>query len=111
LFIFCWSLSILAGFANVYFQDTQHLCEVGFQIFFYVTPIMYSKDLLIQNHLEWMLRINPLVPMLDLMREPIVEGRFPTPAAYATACVTVVLMAAAAIIALARLQRRVIFYL
>ena len=46
LFLLAWSLAVLAGFANVYFQDTQHLCEVGFQILFYLTPIMYPEELL-----------------------------------------------------------------
>src|SRR5262249_22671644 len=32
LFALVWSVALLAGFANVYFQDTQHLCDVGFQI-------------------------------------------------------------------------------
>ena len=35
LFVFVWSLALIAGFANVYFQDTQHLADVGFQILFY----------------------------------------------------------------------------
>ena len=42
LFLMGWSLAVLAGFANVYFQDTKHLCEVGFQIVFYGTPILYE---------------------------------------------------------------------
>src|SRR5262249_2184645 len=48
LFVVTWSLAVLAGFANVYFQDTQHLCEVGFQILFYLTPIIYPESLLKQ---------------------------------------------------------------
>jgi ABC-type polysaccharide/polyol phosphate export permease len=111
LFVFCWSLAVLAGFANVYFQDTQHLCEVGFQIFFYMTPIIYDKQLLEGKRMEWVVRYNPLVPILDLIREPVVEGRFPTPLMYALASVTVALVAGAAVLALVRLQRRVIFYM
>lgn len=111
LFIFCWSLAVLAGFSNVFFQDTQHLCEVGFQILFYMTPIMYPKSMLVKHGLTWLLYINPVAPMLDLIREPIVEGRFPHWSVYATACGLVGIVAAAAILAMARLQRRVIFYM
>src|SRR4051812_2516420 len=39
LFCLVWSLALLAGFMNVYFQDTQHLFDVFFQILFYATPI------------------------------------------------------------------------
>src|SRR5207244_3703621 len=40
LFVFAWSMSVLAGFANVHFQDTQHLTEVAFQILFYASPVI-----------------------------------------------------------------------
>ena len=46
LFIFGWSLAILAGVVNVLFQDTQHLVEVLLQILFYLTPIIYPAELL-----------------------------------------------------------------
>src|SRR5262249_5089777 len=60
LFLFAWSLAVLAGFANVYFQDTQHLSEVGFQILFYATPIIYPAHTLRANHLGWVADYNPL---------------------------------------------------
>ena len=41
LFMLGWALAVLTGSFNVMFQDTQHLAEVGFQILFYATPIMY----------------------------------------------------------------------
>lgn len=111
LFVFCWSLAVLAGFANVFFQDTQHLCEVGFQIFFYLTPIMYEPKMLEGARLAWIINLNPLVPILNLIREPIVEGHMPTLMMYGMALATVAMVAGAAILALVRLQRRVIFYM
>ena len=111
LFVFCWSLAVLAGFANVYFHDTQHLCEVGFQICFYMTPIMYPKKMLEDHGLTWILYANPMSPMLDLVRDPIVQGRFPHWTTYALACCIVSVTAGAAVLALSRLQRRVIFYM
>src|SRR5262249_30541370 len=41
LFVLGWSLAVLAGFANVFFQDTKHLAEIGFQMLFYASPIIY----------------------------------------------------------------------
>lgn len=111
LFVLCWSLAILAGFANVYFQDTQHLCEVGFQIFFYLTPIMWKPKMLEGTKMAFVLQCNPLVPILNLIREPIVEGRFPSPVMYGLASVAVGAAALAAILALVQLQKRVIFYM
>jgi ABC-type polysaccharide/polyol phosphate export permease len=111
LFILGWSLALLAGFANVYFQDTQHLCEVGFQILFYATPVMYKEDMLRQNGLGWLVDFNPLVPVLKLVREPILTGAVPTLETFAAAAVSVLGIATVAGFVLSRLQRRLIFQL
>jgi ABC-type polysaccharide/polyol phosphate export permease len=111
LLVLGWSLAVLAAFANVYFQDTQHLAEVVFQLLFYATPIIYDEKLLRDTHMEWLLRWNPFVSILRLVRQPILEGRIPSPMTYATATFVVLAAAAAATMVLGRLQRRLVFYL
>ena len=111
LFILGWSVAVCAGVINVLFQDTQHLTEVLLQILFYVTPIIYSADLLRERNLAWCVWLNPLASFLDLVRQPILEGRFPAADALAIAGATAVLAAAAATLMLVRLERRIIFYL
>jgi ABC-type polysaccharide/polyol phosphate export permease len=112
LFVLAWSLALLAGFANVYFQDTQHLCDVGFQILFYTTPIIYRPEDLGPGRLQWLVtHCNPLVPVLELIRQPILEGRVPSPETYAAACVTVLATAGVAMLTCARLQRQLVLHL
>jgi ABC-type polysaccharide/polyol phosphate export permease len=112
LFVMGWALAMLAGFANVYFQDTQHLCDVGFQILFYATPIIYDLDLLGEGRLRWLVtHCNPLVPILDLIRDPILHGRVPTPQSYAAACMATLGLGCLAVLTCARHQRRLVFYL
>lgn len=111
LFILCWSLAVLAAFANVFFQDTQHIFQVGFQIYFYLTPIMYEPSMIQNNRMAWILACNPIVPFLNLLRDPLVEGKMPEPTMYLAAGVIVSLVTAAAILVLARFQRKVIFYM
>src|SRR5262249_9617847 len=111
LFALVWSTAVLAGFANVMFQDTQHLMEIGFQILFYATPIMYYPDLLAKSKIGWVLNYNPIIPVLQLIREPILNGKVPTFETYGTATLIVFLIVCAAGITLARLQRRLIFHL
>ena len=41
MFVLGWSLAALSGFLTAYFPDMQHLSEVGLQILFYATPIIY----------------------------------------------------------------------
>jgi lipopolysaccharide transport system permease protein len=110
LFVFVWSTAVLAGFANVHFQDTQHLAEVGFQILFYASAIVYKVDLL-PERLAWLVEYSPLVALLDLVREPVVNGQLPSPQVVIVSTVTVALTALAACCTLWRLQRKLIFHL
>jgi ABC-type polysaccharide/polyol phosphate export permease len=111
LFLLCWSLAVLGGFLTVYFQDAQHLCEIGFQLLFYATPIMYEARLLQDGPLAWVLHYNPMVAFLCLVREPVLAGEVPALSTYAAAGLTVLVTTAAAALTLARLERRLIFHL
>jgi ABC-type polysaccharide/polyol phosphate export permease len=112
LFALVWSLGLIAGCLNVYFQDTQHLCDVGFQILFYATPIVYSPGDLGHGRLYWVVtHCNPLVPFLDLLRDPILEARLPALEAYAAACLVVLVLGGVASLVCAHWQRRLIFHL
>jgi ABC-type polysaccharide/polyol phosphate export permease len=111
LFLLAWAAALLAGFANVLFQDTQHLLEVAFQIMFYATPIMYKPEMLGNSQLKWLVRCNPLVTFLELIRQPIIEGRVPALHSFALATAVVAVAVTAAGVTLASLQRRLIFHL
>jgi ABC-type polysaccharide/polyol phosphate export permease len=111
LLVFGWSLGICTGVVNVLFQDTMHLTEILLQILFYLTPILYSADLLRQRHLAWFLGMNPMAAFLDLVREPILEGRFPSWEVFALAGAGALLPAAGAALLLSRIERRLVFYL
>jgi ABC-type polysaccharide/polyol phosphate export permease len=111
LFIFVWSLAVVAGFANVFFNDTQHLSEICFQILFYATPIIYPAEELEKRHLGWVIRLNPINAFLKLIREPILEGRLPALSSYAWAGGIVLASVLVAGIILAKLQRKLIFKL
>jgi ABC-type polysaccharide/polyol phosphate export permease len=111
VFLFGWSLAVLAGFANVYFHDTQHLCEVGLQILFYGTPILYETSVLERRGLNWLLAVNPLVPLLELLRQPVLLGQAPPAGLFLWGGAVVGLFAGAAVFTLVRCQRQVVFHL
>ena len=111
LFVLGWALAVLAGLANVYFQDTNHLCQVGFQVLFYVTPIMYPPKALAGHYLGRLLNFNPLTSILEMLREPIMAGKLPPATTFAVAGATVAAAALLATAALVRLERRFIFHL
>jgi ABC-type polysaccharide/polyol phosphate export permease len=111
LFVFGWSLSILMAYSHVYFPDTQHLAEVGLQVLFFLTPIMYPPRLLEENGLAQVVRYNPLARLLALVRDPLLEGHIPSWPTYAVAAAGVALLASCAVWVLARLERHLVFAL
>ncbi|MCE9530898.1 MAG: ABC transporter permease [Planctomycetes bacterium] len=111
LFMFCLSISVLAGFMTVYFQDTQQLLEVIFQIFFFLTPIMYPSKMILDRGLGILLSINPVVTFLELVRMPIITGQVPTMWAFAKAAIVVGMFGSLAIAALAKFEKKLIFHL
>ena len=111
LFVLGWSLAILMGVVNVLFQDTQHLLEVLLQVLFYLTPIIYPPQLLKLRHLDRVVNLNPLTWFLDMIRQPILDGRLPPLGIYAAAAVATLVAVGAAGLLLSRIERRMIFYL
>jgi len=111
LAVFCWAVTAICAIANVFFHDTQHLTEVGFGICFFLTPIIYRKERLTERGLGFIAEINPVVPFLDTIRDPLLTGSPPAPMAFATAAGITVLAVAVAVAAFARFERRLIFHL
>jgi ABC-type polysaccharide/polyol phosphate export permease len=106
-----WSKAACCGMLNVVFQDTQHLIEVLFQILFYLTPVMYPAKMLAERKMEWLVKWNPLASFLELIRAPILEGHLPSPHAFGVTLGVVTIMVVIAGSVLARLERRLVFYL
>ena len=83
-----------------------------FQIVFYMSPIVYRTEDLGAGRLSWMVgHCNPLVPLLRLFREPILEGRVPSLETYGSATAVVCIVAGFAAVACVRAQQRLIFHL
>jgi ABC-type polysaccharide/polyol phosphate export permease len=111
LLVFSWSVAVLAGYMNSVFRDIQHFAEIGFQVFFYLTPIIYSQKDLAGTQLGRLIGFNPLVPFLNLIQEPLLEGQVPGIETFEAAGIITLVITAVAVLTLGRLQKRVILYL
>lgn len=109
--LFAWSLAVLVSIANVYYQDTQHFCEVGLQVAFYLSPILYAPDLLEARGIGGFLWFNPLTHYLAMIRQPLLELQPASPAAYLWAAAITAALLAFAVTALTTQRNRVIFYM
>ncbi len=111
LVVFGWAVAVLAGYVNSVFRDIQHASEIGFQVLFYLTPIIYPPESLARTRLGQLVGYNPLVPLLNIVREPLLEGRVPSPETFRAAALATLIVTAVATLLLRRLQKRVILSL
>jgi ABC-type polysaccharide/polyol phosphate export permease len=111
LLAFAWAMATLAGLVTVFFRDTKHLTEIGFQVLFYLTPIFYTETMLGHGLLSQIIRLNPIRPFLYLVRDPIVTGQVPSLWLFTKATLIALSAVSLAVAALARLERRLIFHL
>lgn len=111
LFVFGWSLALLAGFATAYFPDTKHLTEVLLQMLCYATPIIYPAEIMRKKGMDWLVDYNPLAALVDMLRQPILNGVKPSVDTFGTATGSVILIGFIAVTTLVRLQRKIIFQL
>lgn len=111
LFVFCWSISIVASFVSAFFLDSQNLSEVTFQLLFFLTPIVYPAQLIVDQKLKLILTLNPIHTFLEIIRAPVLDGKIPTFWAFEKAVIVAMLFVSFAMILLARLEKRLIFRL
>lgn len=69
-------VSLFISTATVFFRDLEHITEVLLTLLFYGTPIIYSADHLPERY-EWILRVNPLAPVMEGWRTVLLDGEFP----------------------------------
>ncbi len=77
---FTAGLSLLFSSATVFFRDVRHLIDILFQIWFYLTPVLYPADFLDKLPFSWMksaLSANPAFYIIRCFQIAIYEQRFP----------------------------------
>ncbi|MGN8245667.1 ABC transporter permease [Cellulomonas soli] len=88
LFVFSVGVALLLSIANVYFRDMQHLVAILFQVWFYLTPIVYPiKEVARQSEavgplvgdvtLLDLYRLNPMERFAEVFRNLLYDNRLP----------------------------------
>ena len=75
-FLITLSLTYLVASLNVTFRDTQHILGVLLNLFFYLTPIFYSTDLIPAQYLS-IYALNPITQLIQAYRTVLLHGESP----------------------------------
>lgn len=75
-FVFSLGLSLITTTAHIRIRDVEHVVSIGFQILFYITPILYTVDVLPPKFRNVLL-LNPVYYFIEAFRYPVAYGTFP----------------------------------
>jgi ABC-type polysaccharide/polyol phosphate export permease len=106
-----WAVATIFAFAQVYFHDTKHLLEIGSQVLFFLTPIIYPVDNLVGKGLGWMAKVNPVNLFLELIRTPLATGELPPAKLYLYAAGCTALLVGTAVLAIAGFRKKLVYHL
>ena len=105
----CWcsrpASGLLLSAAYVCARDTRHLLEVGLQVWFWLTPIVYAPAL-VPPRLAPLLAMNPMAWFADAFHGAVVYGRWPGVAATLVLTLCAAASATAGLAIFARGERR-----
>ena len=77
LSIFALGASFFFATANVFYRDVSHILQVVLQVWFYVTPILYSIQIFPAKY-RWLFEFNPVIFVLNGFRLSVYYGLLPT---------------------------------
>jgi len=97
---------------NTRFRDVAHMASVGMQVLFYVTPVIFPAALLRHRRdLTLVVELNPMYHLLEVVRQPLLNGVAASWHSYAAVAAIILVLAAGAAVVIAAFQRRIVFAL
>lgn len=93
-FVLATAVALLLASLTVFFRDLEHITEVGLNLLFYATPILYNIERIPEKY-RWVKDVNPLAPLAEGWRGVIMNGAWLPSDIWTTLAWTAVLAAAA----------------
>lgn len=106
-----WGLATVLSYITVFFRDIKHVIEVGMQVAYFLTPIIYERSILDQRGLGFIVDLNPANTLIELIRLPLVHGQVPSLGLYIYGLVVTIVSILLAAGTAHWLRNRVIFHL
>jgi ABC-type polysaccharide/polyol phosphate export permease len=114
LILMVTSLLLITIFAhlNARYRDVAHMVAVGMQVLFYVTPVIFPAGLLLsRGSLRYVIELNPMYHLLEVIRRPLLTGQSAEWESYVAAGLFIAVLTALATTVIAIYKRRIVFAL
>jgi ABC-type polysaccharide/polyol phosphate export permease len=109
LTIFTLGATFLFATANVYYRDVAHIIQILLQVLFYLTPIIYSVDM-VPAQFRWVFRLNPLVYVFNGFRLAVYWGQLPRLQSFGASLVCALLALVIGFAVFRKHQSQFVFY-
>ncbi len=73
---FCLGVALFMQTLAVFFVDVVDMYQLMLQAWFFLTPIIYPRQVFPERW-AWVLRLNPMSPLVEMVRRPIYAGELP----------------------------------
>ena len=71
---FIYPVALIFAVANVYVRDIEYLVKIGFSLLFFVTPMVYSIEIIPVTYREYF-ALNPLYALIECWRAVFLHGQ------------------------------------
>lgn len=78
-------IALVSSAVTVYFRDLEHILGILSLAWMYMTPIMYSGDIIPKTY-QFYFNLNPMTPIISAYRDILYYGSPPDPLTLARAC-------------------------
>jgi lipopolysaccharide transport system permease protein len=76
LLLFIMPVAIIFSVLGTQFRDLRHASLIAINALFFLSPIMLAREYLSSERLAFLQYANPIIPLLDLFRAPVLDGVF-----------------------------------
>ena len=111
LLLVLWPLATLLAYVGTRFRDLPHATGLFMQALWFVSPVYFETRMFRNGGLDALVDYNPIFHLLQLLRAPLLEGKWPTLENLGFTLLAAVVLALLAWMTGRVAERRVIFYL
>jgi lipopolysaccharide transport system permease protein len=106
-----WPFAIICAITGTLFRDFSQLITIALQALWFVSPVFFSKEVFINAGIGFLVYLNPIYYLLELIRAPFLYGQFPTLFNYGVTILLMSVLWCIAIYLLSHFEKRIILYL
>jgi lipopolysaccharide transport system permease protein len=74
--VLCLPLAIIFSILGAQLRDLQHITSMALRALFFCSPILAERERFERPGLEFLAWANPVMPLMDMFRDPAIDGRW-----------------------------------